>query len=81
VVSTLAPIEAWPAKNSPAAGFRSQLRTEGRQKFCASIRHFAAFLGEDDISLDNERVGDGDSQPAREVVVSRPCKAQPVFLL
>src|SRR5262249_43279336 len=81
VISALAPIEAWAAKNSPASGFRRKACTEGRQEIDAGTRDFAAFVSQDDVSFGNQRVGDGNAQPAGKMVVAGPRETQPLFFL
>src|SRR5262249_20553200 len=62
MISALAPVETGSTEDAFAA--RAQIRTERGQKARAGIRHLAAVLGEDDVSVGDERVGDGDADLA-----------------
>src|SRR4029450_8646084 len=79
VISTLAPVEAWPAKDSPVSKFRNQVCTESRQEGYADIRDFSAFLTQHDVLFGNQRVGDGYAQSAGETVVAGPRETQSIF--
>ena len=68
VIAALAPIETWPAKNSPRPGLCRQVRTEAGQKVRARLRQLAAIVGENDMAFGNERVRDSDPEMAGQSV-------------
>src|SRR5262249_8740873 len=76
MISALAPVETGSTEDAFAA--RAQIRTERAQKARAGIRHLAAVLGEDDVSIGDERIGDGDADPAGQMIVAGACEAQRV---
>src|SRR4029453_6198405 len=76
MISPLAPVETGPTEDAFAA--RAQIRAERAQKPRAGIRHLAAVLGEDDVSIGDERIGDGDADLAGQVVVAGAREAKRV---
>src|SRR5262249_17648819 len=75
--SALAPVETGPAEDAFAAC--AQVRTEFGQKARARIRHLAPVLGEDDVSVGDERIGDGDADLAGQVIVAGAREAKLVI--
>src|SRR5262245_64383825 len=77
MISALTPVETGPTEDAFAA--RAQIGTERGQKARASIRHLAPVLGEDDVSIGNERIGDGDADLAGQMIVAGAREAERVI--
>src|SRR5215469_10538650 len=77
MISALAPVETGSAEDAFAA--RAQVRAEFGQKARARIRHLAPVLGEDDVSIGDERIGDGDADLAGQVIVASAREAKRVI--
>src|SRR5499433_4122278 len=76
MISALAPVETGSTEDALAA--QTQIRTERGQKARAGIRHLAAVLGEDDVSIGDERIGDGDADLAGQMIVAGAREAKHV---
>src|SRR5262249_48103993 len=76
MISALAPVETGSTEDTFAA--RAQIRAERAQKARAGIRHLTAVLGEDDVSIGDERIGDGEADLAGEMIVAGAREAKHV---
>src|SRR5262249_45518424 len=74
MISALAPVETGSTEDSLAA--RPQVRAERGQKSRARIRHLAAVLGEHDVPIGDERIGDGDADLTGQMIVAGAREAQ-----
>src|SRR5262249_46758668 len=74
MISALAPVETGSTEDSFAA--RAQIRAERGEKARARIRHLATVLGEHDVPIGDERIGDGDADLAGQMIVAGAREAQ-----
>src|SRR5262249_51684974 len=77
MISALAPVETGAAEDAFAA--RTQVGAEFGQKASACIRHLPPVFGEDDVSIGDERIGDGDADLAGQMIVAGAREAERVI--
>src|SRR5262245_42548203 len=77
MISALAPVETGAAEDAFAA--RAQVGAESVLKASAGTRHLAPVFGEDDVSIGDERIGDGDADLAGQMIVAGAREAERVI--
>jgi hypothetical protein len=78
VITTLAPVETRLAENPPSP--RPQISTERGKETRARRRDLTAFIGEYDVPHGYKCIGDGDSYPASQVIVTTSGKTERVVV-
>src|SRR5262245_18143495 len=76
MISALAPVETGSTEDTLTA--RAQVRAERGEKARAGMRHLAAVLGEHDVSIGDERIGDGVADLAGQMIVAGAREAKRV---
>ena len=74
VITTLAPVETRLAENPPSP--RRQINAERRKETRTRSRDLTAFIGEYDMPLSHECIGNSDSYLAGQVIVATSGKTE-----
>src|SRR6266513_4075 len=74
VRTPLAPVDAGAAECAAAAPRGGQIDAEFVEERFAALRHHAAIVGEFDVTMLLERVGQSHAELARDVVVAHACR-------